>query len=110
LRGTAAIALGEIGSPEAVDALIAAADLQQDAELLASVADALGYLRDARAEAALMKLLQHPDAKVRYAAAKAIESSGTFRILPELEQRADQETVESVRRALVQAIERIRGQ
>jgi len=64
----------------------------------------------ARAEAALMKLLQHPDAKVRYAAAKAIESSGTFRILPELEQRADQETVESVRRALVQAIERIRGQ
>jgi len=110
LRGTAAIALGEIGSPEAVDALIAAADLQQDAELLASVADALGYLRDARAEAALMKLLQHPDAKVRYAAAKAIASSGTLRILPELEQRADQETVESVWRALVQAIERIRGQ
>jgi HEAT repeat protein len=81
-RVAAAIALGRIGTPSAVPALI---DLLEEEEDLATVAaGALAKIGDHRAFEPLLSLLGHPSAAVRQAAIGALNSLGH----PELAARA----------------------
>ncbi len=70
----AVLALGRIGSPAAVPALVAA--LQSAPETAAAVAGALGAIGDRRACEPLLALLDDPGAAVRHAAIGALGSIG----------------------------------
>jgi HEAT repeat protein len=70
----AIVALGRIGDPKAVPALVEA--LTEDKELVIVAADALGKIGDRRAFEALLGLIGHKDAAVRQAAIAAINSLG----------------------------------
>jgi HEAT repeat protein len=70
-RATAACALGTLGDPRAVDALVQA--LEDDyLDVAESAAEALGKIRDPRAVDALVQALEDNDPGVRESAAKAL--------------------------------------
>jgi HEAT repeat protein len=73
-RQVAAVALGRIGSPGAVPALVAL--LADDAELASVAASALAKIGDRRAFEPLLGVLGHPAAAVRQAAIGALNSLG----------------------------------
>src|SRR5512138_1924636 len=79
-RGEAAVALGEIGDPAAVPALVAAArpESRERDEMEANrhVADALGALRAREAVPTLQKLAQSPDGFTQVAAVDALGRIG----------------------------------
>lgn len=73
-RQAAVIALGRIGDPHAVPALIES--LNDDPELVSVAADALGAIGDRRAFEALLGLIGHPAPAVRQAVVGALNSLG----------------------------------
>jgi HEAT repeat protein len=73
-RQAAVVALGRIGDPRAVPALVKA--LEADGELIIPAAGALAHIGDPRAFEALLGLIGHADAAVRQAAIAAINSLG----------------------------------
>ncbi|MEN3333577.1 MAG: hypothetical protein V7641_2942 [Blastocatellia bacterium] len=73
-RKAAIVALGRIGDPRAVPALVEA--LTNDDDLIIPAAGALGKIGDRRAFEALLDLIGHTDAAVRQAAVSAINSLG----------------------------------
>ncbi len=73
-RQATIVALGRIGDPRAVHALIGI--LHDDPELTMAVADALGAIGDRQAFEALLSLVGHPAAAVRQAAVGALNSLG----------------------------------
>ena len=79
-RGEAAVALGEIGDPAAIPALVAAIDpaaTERDAvELNRHAADALGELRAREAVPALTRLTASPDGYTQVAAVDALGKIG----------------------------------
>jgi HEAT repeat protein len=81
-RAEAAVALGEIGDPAAIPALVAAADEKPNAterdvaEMNRHVADALGTLRAREAVPVLTKLTASPDGFVQVAAVDALGKIG----------------------------------
>jgi HEAT repeat protein len=81
-RKAAVIALGRIGDPEALPALVRA--MTDDDELTIVAAGALGKLGDRRAFDALIEMIGRPDAAVRQASVAAINSLGH----PEMAERA----------------------
>lgn len=75
IRWRAAIALGEQGNPEAVDALISALSDEND-HVREEAAEALGKISDTRAIPALIDALEDPQRGVRLRAIKALEIMG----------------------------------
>ena len=75
IRWRAAIALGEQGEPDAVDALIAALSDDND-HVREEAAESLGKIADARAIPALIDALEDPQRGVRLRAIKALERMG----------------------------------
>jgi HEAT repeat protein len=73
-RQSAVLALGRIGDPSAVPALVKT--LNADGELIIPAAGALAKIGDRRAFEALLGLIGHKDAAVRQAAVAAINSLG----------------------------------
>ena len=73
-RNAAVVALGRIGDPSAVPALVSL--LEEEPELLVPVAGALGRIGDARAFEPLLSLLGHGSVSVRHAAIGALNSIG----------------------------------
>lgn len=73
-RRAAAVALGRIGDPAAVPALVEA--LSGDTELAIDAAGALAQIGDRRAFEPLLGLLGHPNAALRRAAIAALNSLG----------------------------------
>jgi HEAT repeat protein len=82
IRQAAVVALGRIGNPSAVPALIAL--LEDDSVLASLAAGALAKIGDRRAFEPLLDILGHPSAAVRQAAIGALNSLGH----PELSARA----------------------
>src|SRR5215212_6296774 len=80
-RQAAAVALGRIGTPSAVPALVAL--LEDNAELASVAASTLAKIGDRRAFEPLLGILGHPSAAVRQAAIGALNSLGH----PELSMR-----------------------
>jgi HEAT repeat protein len=76
----AVLALGRIGSPAAVPALVAV--LESVPQVAAAVAGALGAIGDRRAYAPLLPLLEDPGAAVRHAAIGALGSIGHADLRP----------------------------
>ena len=106
-RAVAAVALGEIGDPAAVDALVAAANpaaTQRDAmELNRHVADALGSLRAQKAVPVLTDLTRSPDGFTQVAAVDALGKIGDPAAVDALVAVATGERVEpfTVKKALL---------
>lgn len=73
MRGRVAIALAQIGAPEAVAPLIARIGRERDETALAAVAWALGELGDKTAIDPLKTLAQHPSDVVKQHAAEALQ-------------------------------------
>lgn len=73
-RKAAVIALGRIGDPAAVPALVGA--MTDDDELTVVAAGAMGKIGDRRAFDALLEMIGQPDASVRQASIAAINSLG----------------------------------
>jgi len=79
----AARALGKLGDPRCVDALIRRSD-SADASLLRAIADAFGELGTADSQPTLLHMLKHTDSTVQIAAMAALGRVGTATILERL--------------------------
>lgn len=81
VRRRIAIALGLIGQPGSVAALVSALD-DQDKKTRVWVADSLGYLRNAEATLSLIGLLDDKESNVRRAALWALGKLGNMSVTP----------------------------
>lgn len=89
-RETAATILGQNGVKEklivsqCVDFLLGMIRKESDNGVLTSIAYAMGHLRDPRCIEALLLLVQHPDADVRYAVVHGLSSHEDMRAIKAL--------------------------
>jgi hypothetical protein len=83
VREEAAHALGSIGGPEAVDALVARLD-DPESDLAPQIARALRQTRDPRSVDALVRRLADPDRETRTEAARTLGAIGDPRAAPVL--------------------------
>lgn len=109
VRSCAAEALGEIGSPDAVEPLIAVLERDgEDWEVQASAAEALGKLGDARAAQPLIASLANMVSHVRYQAAVALGEVGGPEAVAALESTARYDGDMTVRFAAEKSLRKLR--
>lgn len=108
VRAAAAEALGAIGSPRAIDPLIARMrDRGEDREVRSRVAEALGRLRAAEAVEVLIAALNDTVWHIRLHSVQSLAAIGDPRARPHLEQTARYDPDYSVRDLAAKAIEQL---
>ena len=108
-RAEAIEALGKIGDPEAISAILSAMEAGSPAVRKRAIS-ALSKFRDPRTIQALMSALTDPNEEIRSSAAIGLADIGDASCIAKLESMADSDSSSDVRSTAAQAVERIRAQ